>query len=1188
MSATLRHEYEEFELLVGNHTAQGYPVVLVHSPAGEYSTFCQCDPADAELLDAIATLSSTTVDGSFVTDFGNFLFTELFTGDLASLYHASLNMVRGQGKQLRLRLRIEPPALAHLPWEYLYDRREESFLAISSTTALVRHIPLRLPTRPTSVRLPLRILLVIANPLDLPQLDIEQEQEIILEALQDWTKSGKIQLQVVEQATLAQIGQAIRTLQPHVFHFVGHGQFEQESASIALQDETGKAHFVDESLFRELFAGANEMRLAVLNSCQTATLSASQPLVGLAPRLLQRNLSAVVAMQFPIADHSALIFAREFYRSLAAGYPMEAAVAEARKGMHLTSAGQSADWGAPVLFLRAKDGQLFDLQVEQKSTRVAPPEPTRPPFEANFIGRDADLAHYLAVLNRDGVAIISGMAGVGKTSLAVTLVERCAEPSKAFWHVVHPNEGIDTILWKLAGFLAWNGKEEPWQMLQSTLQQGGAALPPAILFDYLMQSMTGQGFLLCFDDLHHVGDNPLLPRLMEQARSAIRAGDLRLIITTRHWLDLGFAQSSPALTGLNVNDGLQLLHERGVRLEPELSLDLYHRCMGNAALLMLAANALRQTKEPARMIGHLAESGDIERFLLEEIDKHLSHDEKAVMSAVAVLVGDSGTRDVIEEILEGRYISHSVSNLVSRHLLTVSETELGREYRQHAIVQAFYYNLLGRRQRHEMHQRAGEFYEFEEVDDLRAALHYHRSGNEIKAAQLCIRNVWIHISQGRAQVLRTLINSLPLSQLDAATQAALWIALGDLDYLVGALTSAVQHYEKALTLAESIDPATQIQLWRKLGDVLAREGDYPQALLSFANGHRLLLTLGESRCEWAMLAVGSSTVLLNLGRYDEAKTEAQAVLTQTDSASQPRLVADARDLLGKIAYFQGDFETSIAEFQIALDLRQRLNDQREILKSHSNLAVVYGEQNQHEQALQINQSALEIAERIGDAIAVASLFANMGTEYESLGKSAQALELHGKALALYEKMGSQAGLMTAHHNLGDIYSKMQQFDSAVDHLQQAIGLAEQLNEPDMKLSSLSVMAEVQFRSGRTVEALGQVLLSMQIADEIEHKQWLPFNLTLLGQIYFKLSNFSQARAAFRKAAEIWHERSQPKQLVGIWLEWACVEQADGDQAQALALCEQALQCATEHNMAEVARQAEEFRRAFLKKEVHDE
>lgn len=335
-------EYETFELLVSEKDAAGYRVTIIEAPAGEANAICRLDPADAEFQDVLLLLEDDNVDAAFLAEFGGYLFDELFGGDIAALYRASLSMVRGQEKRLRVRLRLEPPELAALPWEYLYDPQEDSFLATSPETALVRYIPMRLPSRATAVNLPLRVLVVISNPRDVTPLDVKQEQEIIQQALQERIDHQEIDLRFLERATIAEIAEMMRGFNPHVFHFIGHGQFQGDRAYVVLVDEHDRALRVEERAFREFFQGTPDTRLAIFNACQTGTVSSTQPLVGLAPRLLQRKLSAVVAMQYPIPDTAALIFAREFYRSLAQGYPVDAAVSEARKGIFLETGGGGA------------------------------------------------------------------------------------------------------------------------------------------------------------------------------------------------------------------------------------------------------------------------------------------------------------------------------------------------------------------------------------------------------------------------------------------------------------------------------------------------------------------------------------------------------------------------------------------------------------------------------------------------------------------------------------------------------------------------------------------------------------------------------------------------------------------------------------------------------------------------------
>ena len=89
-------------------------------------------------------------------------------------------------------------------------------------------------------------------------------------------------------------------------------------------------------------------------------------------------MPAVVAMQFEISDEAAIVIGHEFYSALAAGYPVDAALAEARKAAF--TSGNSAEWGTPVLYLRAPDGRIFGMgPAPQPAPQPAPPKPAARP-----------------------------------------------------------------------------------------------------------------------------------------------------------------------------------------------------------------------------------------------------------------------------------------------------------------------------------------------------------------------------------------------------------------------------------------------------------------------------------------------------------------------------------------------------------------------------------------------------------------------------------------------------------------------------------------------------------------------------------------------------------------------------------------------------------------------------------------
>lgn len=270
----------------------------------------------------------------------------------------------GPDTGLRLRLRL-PPALAELPWEYIYldqpggGEGMDGFLALNPRIAIVRHeaLPQEVPAIQPGTSQALKIVAALAAPPDMPRLDLAQERRDLEQALQGQAALRPV---FIEQATLDQLLAAIPGA--GVFHFAGHGEFALEmgerprtyigSGTLALADRRVSA----EELAMNL--QGNGVRLAVLAGCETGRRGGINVWGGIAPTLIKCAIPAVVANQFSISDTCAIAFSRHFYQALAGGLPIERAVAAGRLAAYNADpAGR--DWGVAVLYMRAADGTLF-------------------------------------------------------------------------------------------------------------------------------------------------------------------------------------------------------------------------------------------------------------------------------------------------------------------------------------------------------------------------------------------------------------------------------------------------------------------------------------------------------------------------------------------------------------------------------------------------------------------------------------------------------------------------------------------------------------------------------------------------------------------------------------------------------------------------------------------------------------
>ncbi len=309
-------------------------------------------------------------EGPGLAEIGRTLFAALFTGEVGELYSAAWSAALEAGHGLRIRLHLRPrnPELAWLtrvPWEILYDERAGVFPCLNSLNPLVRHLDLPRPVKQARFQLPLRVLVVAANPAGLSALDLNGELEAMKAVRQ-------VQVKVLEGPGPEDLRRELQRGQYQVIHFMGHGLSDSAQGSLVFSTPDGRPRPVTGSDLSHLVQGAPTLALTLLNACHSAAVpkgSKADPLAGVAGALVRGGQSAVVGMQLAISDRAALTFSRVLYEWLAEGEPIEAAVSEARLALYLVDSSAS-DWVAPVLFLRGSDQRIEEGAMNEKRPEI--------------------------------------------------------------------------------------------------------------------------------------------------------------------------------------------------------------------------------------------------------------------------------------------------------------------------------------------------------------------------------------------------------------------------------------------------------------------------------------------------------------------------------------------------------------------------------------------------------------------------------------------------------------------------------------------------------------------------------------------------------------------------------------------------------------------------------------------------
>ncbi len=341
--------YRNFDLELSRED-DSIVVRVLRSPEGE----------DATIVAAFATLPSPPPDElEALNGIDEQVGRCLLPGAVGERWAASLATAEAAGEGLRLRLFVHDASLAGVAWEAA--RVRDRWLALRPQTPMVRYVPAARPPGTLKVDGPLRLLVLFSTSAAAgsPPLDATAERVALDKALRPLQELGKVQVHWLEGLiTRSDLLDALRQLQPHLLHFVGHGFYDEANGQGGLmlgRQEAGN-QVADPIGTAELgvMLDGSRVRLALLNACQTGRAAG-----GVAEALVKAALPAALGMQADVPDEAAVAFAGAFYRAIADGWPVDAAAVEGRRLLAAQVGLNSPWWALPVLYMRSEDGRLF-------------------------------------------------------------------------------------------------------------------------------------------------------------------------------------------------------------------------------------------------------------------------------------------------------------------------------------------------------------------------------------------------------------------------------------------------------------------------------------------------------------------------------------------------------------------------------------------------------------------------------------------------------------------------------------------------------------------------------------------------------------------------------------------------------------------------------------------------------------
>ena len=757
---------------------------------------------------------------------------------------------------------------------------------------------------------------------------------------------------------------------------------------------------------------------------------------------------------------------------------------------------------AAVQEAAAREAAVQEATVQEGAAPAAASR-TLPRDSASFTGRDSELAWLLEELTVGpadrqvvGIHAIDGMAGIGKTTLAVHAAHRLA-----------PSFPDGQLFLPLHAHTPGQRPVDPADALASLLLTAGLApaqIPPSLdaRAARWRDVVAGKRLLLLLDDAAgHEQVRPLLPGT---------PGSLVLVTSRRRLaaledavqISLGILSPAEAATLLE-----RLAARPGLSGHDAAASELTRLCGYLPLAIAMLASQLRNhpVRTAAGLAAEVAQARD--RLALMHAENvsvsaafGLSHADlsegarrlfrrlglvpgpvvDAYAAAALDATGLAAARRHLDELYDhhliaepapGRYQLHDLLREHARTLAAdedpVPAAEAARrllDYYLHTALAAGRHftprgSTAGRRPAAGW---PGQAPDVSTVGQAAAWLDAERANLHAAAEDAARRACFPHATALPVAISGFLAARGHWDESAALHQGALAAArqagdrLGEADALaeLGYVRREMESYPAAAaSLAQAIaiygdldDRPSHAHALIELGFMHTLTGDYPAAAAHYQQALALARAAGDRLAEAAALNHHGLVQLLT-GDYPAAAASEQQALVLFTGLGSLYGQAHALSDLGAVQHESGDYPAAAASQQRALALFRDLGDRLGQARALSHLGRVRQEAGDYPAAAASQQRALALFRDLGNHLGQAEALNGLGELATQAGEPRQARDHHALALAIARERGAAPEEARALEGLGHSHQRDGDVPQAAIHLRQALAIYQRIGAP---------------------------------------------------------------------------------------------------------------------------------------------
>jgi tetratricopeptide (TPR) repeat protein len=306
----------------------------------------------------------------------------------------------------------------------------------------------------------------------------------------------------------------------------------------------------------------------------------------------------------------------------------------------------------------------------------------------------------------------------------------------------------------------------------------------------------------------------------------------------------------------------------------------------------------------------------------------------------------------------------------------------------------------------------------------------------------------------------------------------------------------IRWQENALSTAQHLnDKSSEGIHLGNLGTAYAALGETRKAIEFYEQALQIDREIGDRRGEG--IALGNlGNAYANLGETRKAIEFYEQALQIDREIGDRRGEGIALGNLGNAYANLGETRKAIEFYEQALQIDREIGDRRGESADLGNLGLAYAALGETRKAIEFYEQALQIDREIGDRRGESADLGNLGNAYANLGETRKAIEFYEQRIAIAREIGGRRGEGIALGNLGNAYANLGETRKAIEFYEQYLAIAREIGDRQGEGNALGNLGLAYIDLGETRKALELMEASIKILEKIESphantvRQWL--------------------------------------------------------------------------------------------------